>query len=98
MIGTLARRSVGKHSNTVRLLRYNSDNCNVPKSIAFFGTYRSPSYDQVITETGNLERHLATCMDLVKPIFPKNMYELHETLFEKPVIQITENSSTTWLL
>ena len=32
---------------------------------------------------GNLERHLVTCSDRVKDIYPKNVYQLRETLFEK---------------
>ena len=32
---------------------------------------------------GNLERHLVTCSDLVKHIYPKNVYNLRGTLFEK---------------
>ena len=31
---------------------------------------------------GNLERHLVNCSDRVKHIFPKNIYDLRETLFE----------------
>ena len=34
-------------------------------------------------KTGNLERHSVTCSDCVKHIYPKNVYELRETLFEK---------------
>ena len=30
-----------------------------------------------------MERHLVTCSDRVKHIYPKNVYELRETLFEK---------------
>ena len=32
---------------------------------------------------GTLERHLVTCSDRVKLIYPKNVYELRETFFEK---------------
>ena len=35
------------------------------------------------SKTGNLDRHLVTCSDRVKHIYPKNVYELRETLFEK---------------
>ena len=41
-IGELARRSVGKHSNTVRPLRYNSQICQVSKIKALFKAYRCP--------------------------------------------------------
>ena len=34
-------------------------------------------------ETGNLERHLVRCSERVKHIYPKNVYQLRETLFDK---------------
>ena len=39
--------------------------------------------DTFFWKTGNLERHLVSCSDRVKHIYPKNVYELRETLFEK---------------
>ena len=36
-----------------------------------------------LSNTGNLERHLATCGDRLKNIFTENVYELRETLSEK---------------
>ena len=35
------------------------------------------------SKMGNLERHLVACSYRVKHIYPKNIYELRETLFEK---------------
>ena len=34
-------------------------------------------------KTGKSERHLITCTERVKQIYPKNVYQLRETLFEK---------------
>ena len=34
-------------------------------------------------KTGNLERHLVRCRERVKHIYPKNVYQLRETLFDK---------------
>ena len=48
MIGEPARRSVGKHSITVRLLRYNSHICHVSIINALFKAYRCPSCDEFI--------------------------------------------------
>ena len=48
MFGELARRSVEKHSNTVRLLRYVSNFCYVFNINALFKAYRFPSCDQFI--------------------------------------------------
>ena len=45
-----------------------------------FGVLRVTHF---FSKTGNLERHLVTCSDRVKNFYPKNVYELRETLFEK---------------
>ena len=37
----------------------------------------------IIFESGNLWRHLITCSESVKQIYPKNVYELKKTLFDK---------------
>ena len=44
------------------------------------GVLRATRFSQ---KRGNLERHLVTCSDRVKHIYPKNVYELRGTLFEK---------------
>ena len=82
MIGELARRSVGKHSNTVGLLRYNSPIRYVFDINEHFKAYRCPSCDTFNTAP-NLERHLTTFSDRVKHVYPKNVYHLRETLFDK---------------
>ena len=52
-------------------------------------------------KTGNLERHLTTCKERVKQTFPKNVYQLRETLIDNlnclvSLTQTIKNSSTTW--
>ena len=44
--------------------------------------FRCTTCDTFFSKTWNLERHLVTCSDRVKHIYPKNVYELRETLFE----------------
>ena len=39
--------------------------------------------DTFFSKTGNLERHLLTCSDRVKYVYPKKVFELRETLFAK---------------
>ena len=39
--------------------------------------------DRYFQKTGNLERHLVRCSERVKHIYPKNAYQLRETLFDK---------------
>ena len=82
-IGELARRSVGKHSSTVRLLRYNSHICWVSKINALFRDYRCPSCDQFMNKAVHTERHLTSCQEKVKQVFRKNVYQLRETMIHK---------------
>ena len=48
-----------------------------------FKAFRCTTCDTFFSKTGNLERHLITCSDRIKHIYPKDVYELRETLFEK---------------
>ena len=70
MIGEFAR-SVWKHSNTLRLLRYNSHICYVSKINALIKTYRGPSCDQCIKRAYNLEEQLTTGKERVNHVFPQ---------------------------
>ena len=65
MIGGLARRSVGKHDNTVRLLRYNSHICYAFDINVLFKAYHCPSCDTFFNRAPNLERNLTTCSETV---------------------------------
>ena len=83
LIGELCRRSIQKYEKSVKLLRYNNHICYVKNINASFKAFRCTTCDTFFSKTGNLERHLVTCSDRVKHIYPKNVYELRETLFEK---------------
>ena len=83
LIGELCRRSIQKYEESVKLLRYNNHICYVNNINGLFKAFRCTMCDTFISKTGNLEGHLATCSDHVKHIYPKNVYELRETLFEK---------------
>ena len=83
IIGELARRSVQKYENTVRLLRYNDHICYVSNINAVFQSFRCPNCDTFFSRTFNLERHLTTCSERVKIIYPRNVYQIRETLFDK---------------
>ena len=83
IVGELARRSLQKCENTVRLLRYNNHLCYVNNINAVFQSYRCPNCDTFFNRTFNLERHLTTCTERVKNIFPRNVYQIRETLFDK---------------
>ena len=82
-IGELARRSVQKYENTVRLLRYNNHICYVNNVNAVFQSFRCPNCDTFFNRSFNLERHLITCSERVKNVYLKNVYQIRETLFDK---------------
>ena len=83
MVGELARRSIKKYEKSVQLIRYNSHICYVDNINALFKAFRCPTCDTYFQKTGNLERHLLRCSERVKHIYPKNLYQLRETLFDK---------------
>ena len=81
-IGELVRRSVQKHEHFVRLLRYNNHICFVSNFNAVFQSFRCPNCDIFFNRTSNLERHLTICSERVKNVYPKNVYQTQETLFD----------------
>ena len=81
--GELCRRSIQKFEKSVKLLRYNNYIWYVNNINALFKAFRCTTCDTLFSKTGNLERPLVTCSDRVKHFYPKNVYELRETLFEK---------------
>ena len=83
LIGELCRRSIQKYEKRIKLLRYNNHICYVNNINALFKAFRCTTCDTFFSKTGNLERHLVTCSDRFKHIYPKNVYGLRETLFEK---------------
>ena len=83
IIGELARRSVQKYENTVRLLRYNNHICYVNNFNAAFQSFRCPNCDTFFNRSFNLERHLNTCSERVKNVYPKDVNQIRETLFDK---------------
>ena len=83
LIGELCRRSFQKFEKSVKLLRYNNHICYVNNINALFKAFRCTTCGTFFSKMGNLERHLVTCSDRVKHVYPKNVYELRETFFEK---------------
>ena len=83
IVGELARRSMQKYENTVRLLRYNNHICYVNNINAVFQSFCCPNCDTFFNRTFNLERHLTTCSERVKNVYPRNVYQIRETLLDK---------------
>ena len=71
------------HEKSVKLLRYKNHICFFNKINVLFKDFRYTACDTFSSKTGNLERHLVTCSDRVKHTYPKIVYELRGTLFEK---------------
>ena len=83
MVGELARQSIKKYEKNVQLIREKSHICYVDNINELFNAFRCPTCDTYFQKTGNLERHLVRCSERVKHIYPKNVYQLRETLFDK---------------
>ena len=83
IVGELARQSVKKYEKTVQLLRYNNHICYVSKLNAVFQAFRCPICDTFFNKTFNLERHLTTWSERVKNVYPRNVYQIRKTLFDK---------------
>ena len=82
IIVELARRSLQKPKNTMRLLRYNHI-CYVNNIDAVFQSFRCPNCYSCCNRTFILDRYLATYSERVKIVYPKNVYQTQETLFDK---------------
>ena len=70
-IGELVRTSIGKHFNTLRLVRYNIHICHVSNINALFKDYRCPSCDKFIKRAQHLDRHSTTCKERNKMFLQK---------------------------
>ena len=83
IIGQITRRSVRKYDNTVGLLRYKNHICYVSNINAVSQSFRCPNCDTFFNRTLNLEQHLTSCSERVKNIYPRNVYQIPATFFDK---------------
>ena len=83
IIGKLARWSAQKYETTVRLPRYNNHICYVNNINAVFRSFCSPNCDTFFNRTFNLEQHILTCSKRVKNVYPRDVNQIRETLFDK---------------
>ena len=73
-----------KHEKkSVKLLCHKNHIRCVNNINALFKTFRCSTCDTFFSRTGNLEQHSGTGSEPVKHSYPKNVYELRKTLFEK---------------
>ena len=82
-VGELARKSVEMYEKDINLLRYNNHICYVDDINTFFKQFRCPICDSFIKHPSNFSRHLKSCKDRVQHNYPKTVYSLRETLFDK---------------
>ena len=83
IIGELLRRGVERYDENIKLLRYNNHIYYVNDINKFFKKCRCPSCDVFFNHSGDFNRHLKTCKERVKNVYPRGAYSLRETLFEK---------------
>ena len=76
----------------MRLPSYNNHLCYVNNINSVFHSFRCPNCDICFNRTFILERHLTTCKEGVKNVYPKNVYETQETLFCKTVFLGSEHT------
>ena len=83
LIGEVVWRDVQKHKNTVWLLRYNNHICYLSKNNAVFKSFRCPNFDTFFNRTSSMEQHWTTWSERVKSVYPRNVYQIRESLFDK---------------
>ena len=57
--------------------------CYVNNINAVFQCFRCSNCDTFFNRTFNLERHLTACSERVKNVYPRNVYQIRATLFDK---------------
>ena len=83
IIAEHSRRSIEKHNNTVKLLRYKNHICYVSNINTVFQAFRCPNCEIFFSRAFNLERQLTTCNERVKNVYPRNVYQIREALFDR---------------
>ena len=81
--GEVVWQSVLKYENIVRLLRYNCHICYVSNINAVFQSFRCPNCKILFNGPSFLEQYLTACSERVKTVYPRNVYRIRETLFDK---------------
>ena len=81
-VGKLARRSIRKFGKTVKLLGFNYHIIHTNDIDSFFECFQCPSCDTFLNKFDSFNKHLLICKDRVNHLYPKNVYELRETLLK----------------
>ena len=83
LVGSISRRSVGRHATTYSLLRYDNHICYTHDIKRVLKKFRCQSCDRFFGTSWNLQRHEKTCDDRIKHKYPKSVYALKRTIFER---------------
>ena len=83
IIGELAERSLRRFNSTATLLRYNNHICYVTDVNKVFESFGCSTCITFFKSSSQLQRHMPKCEELVRNIYPKSIYQLRETLFDK---------------
>ena len=70
-------------SSTAGLLRYNNHICYATDVNESFNWFRCSTCDKFFRRSSNLQRTLPKYEDLVRHIYPRSVYQLKETVFNK---------------
>ena len=83
LVGMVSRRSLNKYPETVHLLRYDKHVCYIRDPEAVFKKYRCPNCDTFFRKPYYLERHLTSCDERVKHLYPGGVYFIKKTIFDE---------------
>ena len=83
IIGELAELSLGRFNSTATLMRYNNHICYVTDVNKVFVSFRCSTCNTFFKSSSQLQRHKPKCEELVRNSYPKSIYQLRETLFDK---------------
>ena len=67
--------------------------CYVNSIHAVFKSFRCLNCETAFNRTFNLERHLIACSEQLKNVYPKNVYQTQENMFDKPKCFGIENTN-----
>ena len=78
-----ARRSIKKYEQNVQCVQNCCHICYINNIHALFKAFHCRTCHKNFQTPGNMERHLVRCCEVVKYIYPKKVYQLRVTLFNK---------------
>ena len=82
-VGECARRGVEMYEKSKNLICYNNRFCYVDNFDTFFKKFCCPGCDSIIKNLGNISRQVKLCKYRAERFYPKRVYTLQQTLFNK---------------